>query len=90
MEGIENAVPALVGGGGCIVGGKLGVAAMAMKGLPPVQKAVLAVGTAVVGGFGVTFGAGLAKNALKRVSSSTNLPESSGSSCVNKYREEVV
>jgi len=69
IEGISNAVPVIVGG---MVGGSLGAAAIkASKSLPPIQKAALGVGTAIVGSFGVTSATGIAKELVKNVSKRT-------------------
>jgi len=66
IEGISKAVPVIVGGK---VGGSLGVAIIkASKSLPPVQKAAVGVGTAVVSAFGVTSATGIAKELVKNVS----------------------
>jgi hypothetical protein len=67
LEGISNAIPA-VGG---MVGGSLGVAVIkASKSLPPVQKAIVAVGTAVVGAFSVSTATGVSKELVKNLTSS--------------------
>jgi hypothetical protein len=59
VAGINSAAPPVIGG---IVGASLGKAVIkASAGLPPVQKAILGVGTAVLGGFGVTVATTLGK-----------------------------
>lgn len=66
IEGISNAVPVIVGG---MVGGTLGVAVIkAARTLPPVQKAALGVGTAIVSAFGVTGSTSIARELVKNVS----------------------
>jgi|SRR5882762_2663390 len=68
VEGISNAIPAAVGG---MVGGSLGVAVIkASKSLPPVQKAIVGVGTAVVGAFSVSTATGVSKELVKNLTSS--------------------
>jgi hypothetical protein len=63
VEGISTAIPVVVGG---MVEGSLGVAVIkASKSLPPVQKAIVGVGTAIFGSFGVTSATGLSKALVK-------------------------
>jgi hypothetical protein len=66
IDGISKVVPVIVGG---MVGGSLGVAAIkASRSLPPIQKAAVGIGTAILGSFGVTGATGLAKELVKNVS----------------------
>jgi hypothetical protein len=66
LEGLSKTVPVVVGG---MVGGSLGVAMIkASKSLPPIQKAAVGLGTAILGTFGVTSAAGVAKELVKNVS----------------------
>ena len=71
VEGISNVVPPLVGG---LVGGKLGAAVIkASNSLPPVPKALLGVGTAIMGAGGVTYITAAVKDLTKN-NSSVNTP----------------
>jgi len=74
VEGISKVVPTVVGG---FVGGSLGVAAIKhANSLPPVQKAMLGVGTAVIGAFGVNVATGLGKSVVTNASKSTGAESS--------------
>ena len=81
VEGISKAVPVVVGG---MVGGSLGVAVIkASNSLPPVQKAILGVGTAVGGAFTVTAAAGISSELVNKITKNnptSNNKTSSGDS----------
>lgn len=79
LEGISNVVPAVIGG---MVGGTLGATIMkASPGLPPVQKAMLGVTTAVFSAAGITTATGLSRAIVKNL---TNNTEESNPSSVSK------
>jgi hypothetical protein len=64
VEGISNVVPGVIGG---MVGGSLGTAMInTSKGLPPVQKAIFGVTTAVAGAFGVGAATQVTRDVFKK------------------------
>jgi hypothetical protein len=66
VEGITQVVPAVIGG---MVGGSLGSAIIkASNTLPPGKKALLGIGTAVIGSLGVGIATGLSKEIVKNAS----------------------
>jgi hypothetical protein len=66
IECISTVVPGVIGG---MVGGSIAVAVVnASKSLPPIQKAAVGVGTAILGTFGVGVAAGVSREAVKIVS----------------------
>lgn len=86
VEGIGSALPTVIGG---FAGVSLGGTIMKVSGgLPPFQKAVLGVGTAVVGAFGVSTSAGLGREMVKNVCKSKEV-ESSGSGIGSASGSEV-
>lgn len=68
IDGISKVVPTVVGG---MVGGSLGAAVVnSSKSLPPAQKALFGLGTAIAGAFGVPIASGLGTAAVKNISNS--------------------
>jgi hypothetical protein len=68
IDGISKVVPTVVGG---MVGGTLGAAVVnSSKSLPPAQKALFGLGTAIAGAFGVPIASGLGTAAVKNISNS--------------------
>jgi hypothetical protein len=78
IDGISKSIPVIVGG---MVGANLGVAAIkASKSLPPLQKAAIGIGTAIVISFGVTASTGVAKELVKNIGKKTDEAKPSFSS----------